>query len=542
MLLGVAYHAALSFAAGYSWLVQDASQSRGLYLFQAASHGFRMPMFFLISGFFTAMMWRKHGLRGLLSNRLRRIFLPCLLGLLTVVPATNWLSVKAIQLKIQRQAQRPAQAQRTDLWTAVTQGDADAVSRAISEGSDPNDRHSQLGYTPLTAAALLGHTRIVAALLDEGARVNGRGSDGGTALHAAAFLGRADAAKVLLARGADPAARNSRGNTPKDAASVDWPTTQVLAGFLRIELVREQVEAGRKQILEMLRGLGVPSAEVVEALAHGPRENVISGPWRRLAHGLMVTPFFAHLWFLWFLCWLVGGFTLYALVAQWIGWKGPSSRWLLSPVGLALPILITLIPQGLMDASDARFGPDTSIGILPMPPVLLYYAVFFGFGVLYHDCGDSENRLGRGWRWTLPATLLLVFPPALEFGTGALGFRDAWPSSRYYAPTAVFLQTLYAWCMSFSCVGMFRSLLTRENRTIRYLSDSSYWLYLAHLPLIIGAQMAIQDWQGAAGLKCLLLTLAVTAFLLLVYDKAVRYTWLGALLNGPRAKPDRTRK
>jgi hypothetical protein len=55
--------------------------------------------------------------------------------------------------------------------------------------------------------------------------------------------------------------------------------------------------------------------------------------------------------------------------------------------------------------------------------------------------------------------------------------------------------------------------------------------------LMIGAQILIQGWPGPAVLKCLLLTLAVTGFLLLVYDKAVRYTWLGTLLNGPRRKP-----
>jgi hypothetical protein len=37
-------------------------------------------------------------------------------------------------------------------------------------------------------------------------------------------------------------------------------------------------------------------------------------------------------------------------------------------------------------------------------------------------------------------------------------------------------------------------------------------------------------------LKCLLLTLAITGFLLLIYDKLVRYRWLGTLLNGPRSR------
>ncbi len=536
MLLGLVYHAALSFAAGFPWLVQDVSRTQGLYLFQAASHGFRMPLFFLISGFFTAMMWRKRGLRALLKNRFQRILLPCLLGLVTVVPVTSWVAAKALQSGAQRPEHRAPQVGRSDLWTAVTQGDAGAVGRFLSEGADPNARHPQLGSTPLAAAALLGQTRVIAALLEGGADVNRRNADGGTALHAAAFLGRAAAAELLLARGADAAIRNSRGETALDSAGVDWPTTQFIAGLLQVDLVREQVEIGRDQILGRLRESGGTGTGAVEKQAPGQRGNTGPRPWLRLAYALMLTPVFAHLWFLWFLCWLVGGFAGYALIAKWTGWQGPSRRWLLSPVGLALPILATLIPQGLMGASNVGFGPDTSIGLLPMPHVLLYYALFFGFGVLYYDCGDDDGRLGRRWRWTLPATLLLVFPPALEFGTGAFGFRDAWLPARYHASTAVVLQTLYAWLMAFGCLGMFRSLLARENRTLRYLSDSAYWLYLAHLPLILGAQLIVRDWPLPALAKCVLLTVVVTGFLLVVYDRLVRYRWLGTLLNGPRSR------
>ena len=33
------------------------------------------------------------------------------------------------------------------------------------------------------------------------------------------------------------------------------------------------------------------------------------------------------------------------------------------------------------------FGPDTSVGLLPVPTILLYYAIFFFFGAMYFDCG-----------------------------------------------------------------------------------------------------------------------------------------------------------
>jgi peptidoglycan/LPS O-acetylase OafA/YrhL len=88
-------------------------------------------------------------------------------------------------------------------------------------------------------------------------------------------------------------------------------------------------------------------------------------------------------------------------------------------------------------------------------------------------------------------------------------------------------------------MGMFRSLLARENRTIRYLSDSSYWLYLAHLPLCIAAQAVIHSWPLSVWIKWPLLTILLTGFLLLTYHYLVRYTPIGTLLNGPRRRPTR---
>ncbi|MDG1896716.1 MAG: acyltransferase family protein, partial [Fuerstiella sp.] len=81
MLLGIFLHGAMSFIPGIGviWGVQD-SHSSGLYAILLASiHGWRMPLFFLVSGFFTAMLWKKRGLRALLVHRFKRIFLPMVL-------------------------------------------------------------------------------------------------------------------------------------------------------------------------------------------------------------------------------------------------------------------------------------------------------------------------------------------------------------------------------------------------------------------------------------------------------------------------------
>ncbi len=91
MLLGIACHAALSFSLGAGWIVQDVDQSKPLYILQAFVHGFRMQLFMVLSGFFTALLWRRQGLKALLWNRFRRVLLPCLAALVTLVPAVKWV-------------------------------------------------------------------------------------------------------------------------------------------------------------------------------------------------------------------------------------------------------------------------------------------------------------------------------------------------------------------------------------------------------------------------------------------------------------------
>jgi peptidoglycan/LPS O-acetylase OafA/YrhL len=196
-----------------------------------------------------------------------------------------------------------------------------------------------------------------------------------------------------------------------------------------------------------------------------------------------------------------------------------------------------MIPQSTIGRFMPNFGPDTSVGLLPMAPLLLYYAIFFFFGAMQFDCDDTDDRIGRRWRFTLPTALLLVFPLGYELTTGEWClFGNALLDSGWSRPLAVFLQIVYVWLMSFGLMGMFRELFSKESKKMRYISDSSYWLYLAHLPLILLAQWWVRDWPLSPFIKFPLVCVIVTGLLLVTYRYCVRYTWLGTLLNGPRKR------
>ncbi len=133
---------------------------------------------------------------------------------------------------------------------AVREGDIEAIKQHIAEGAEVNELFFEM--PPLTWAVTTGQTEAVELLLQHGADINGRNRDGNTALHLAVFLGHAETAELLLNNGADVIAKNDDGATPVDLLAVPWEMTRFMAGALGIELEREQVEAGKAKIREML--------------------------------------------------------------------------------------------------------------------------------------------------------------------------------------------------------------------------------------------------------------------------------------------------
>ena len=69
---------------------------------------------------------------------------------------------------------------------------------------------------------------------------------------------------------------------------------------------------------------------------------------------------------------------------------------------------------------------------------------------------------------------------------------------------------------------------------IRYRSDSSYWLYFVHVPLLLWVQVWVAPVPLPALLKGLLALAVALPLMLIPYHFAVRSTWLGLLLKGHR--------
>ncbi len=71
----------------------------------------------------------------------------------------------------------------------------------------PGSSGSRFGYTPLSLAAVRDHSKVMGALIEAGANVNGRALTGATPLFVAAQAGQPQAVKVLLRAKSRPAVR-----------------------------------------------------------------------------------------------------------------------------------------------------------------------------------------------------------------------------------------------------------------------------------------------------------------------------------------------
>lgn len=533
MLLGIALHATLAYVPGIPWPVQDTHKAPVLGLVFLAIHGFRMPLFFLLSGFFTAMLWEKRGAAAMLAQRYQRVFVPLVLGSVTLLPL--FTSVTTTFGVDGAAAGAPARPPVPALVAAIRDHDPAAVSAALAAGADASAPDGEFRMPPLWFAALEGDAASARLLLDAGADPRAVGSDGRTPLHVAAFAGRRAVAEVLLEAGADPLARGPEGDTPLDSTRADPGTTAYIAGVLRVTLdAPETLRREREAIAVALAARGgvpydvaPPLEGLLDRLRGAYRDMLLAPAWsvplppKGERQSLVFSDAFSYLWFLWFLCWFAVLFTLVATLAPRLGLRRLPRRLVTPPLALAWVVPLTLLPQLVMGVFGPFFGPDTSSSLLPQPHLLLYYGIFFGYGSLLFLSGD-DGAVGRHWVWALAAALVLCLPAGVvTIGRPAL---TALP------------QVLYTWLMCFGAIGFFRWLVPAESRAWRYLSDSAYWLYLVHMPLLVVLQRATIDWPLPGLAKFVLVCVAATAILLASYQLLVRHTPLGWLLNGPRGQ------
>ncbi|HTR83608.1 MAG TPA: acyltransferase family protein [Reyranella sp.] len=248
---------------------------------------------------------------------------------------------------------------------------------------------------------------------------------------------------------------------------------------------------------------------------------IVSGRFLEHAHPI-------HLWFLEYLLLLYAVAAVLVVLTSFLPEKLKSAglalfRHVVQAVWAPLPMaVLTYIALIQMPWPGLQDPP----GFAPVPNIVFAYAVPFFFGWLLFQARDLLDVLSRrAWFYGLLGLVLGLTYVALLIWAPRTGMT-------FHLFRAVLAVAM--WCLIFGITGLFLRYGSGHSPLWRYLCDSSYFIYLAHLPVILALQLLTLHAALSALIVAPLILIATVALLLPIYAYAVRPTFLGALLNGRR--------
>lgn len=331
--------------------------------------------------------------------------------------------------------------------------------------------------------------------------------------------------------------------------SFRMPVFFILAGYFVALLVQKRGAHG--MLSHRLRRLGLPFvvfwpplfvAIVVLALLFVHR--MVLGTWgldpsvMPVGPNIPTGPATMHLWFLWMLLW----FCVFTVPVLWLadrlpaallrvvslafGWLG-ASVWGVAVLCLPLAVAGAFYRMGVVEPGGAFLPPLTE---------WVHNGLFYVFGwYLYRHQQALFGLYMR--RWAAYALAGLVFFLATGALVELLRQSRAGPVAMAMPALPFWIALVYnaaSWLWSFALIGVFLRYLQRPHIWLAYLADSSYWVYLVHMPLTIGFGAVLYGVPLPALVKILINVLATTVVCLASYHLLVRFTAISTLLNGRR--------
>jgi surface polysaccharide O-acyltransferase-like enzyme len=490
MLLGVFYHALL-----FNGMVSGGPRPpfgppggeagwNGERLTQEYLHSFRMPLFFIVSGFFCHMMLLKYGTRSYYARRWFRIGVPLLIGLFTFVP----LYVVSRNTFQQRPnfpggLRRDFPGRLAGPTGAMPTRPDDDKSAAAPPGMPPGFPSPDDDDEP-----------------DPGLR---RPRSGDAAVE------KTSSADNDRSRAEPPPGR------PPGAPPFGAPS-------------------GGPEF-------GLPGGPPPGGGGFGP----FGSPGRVSSwlFGSNVRYFtMNHLWFLWYLLVFASMTPLIARIGLAI--PKPARDRLKTWEGRALgrpivPLVLGLVSVPALLATNTFFGWSLGLAsgigrgfpdfLWTFEPDMPFYWLYFVAGWWLYRQRDRFDRFGRGWWLNLSAGL-------------ALYLAAGWLSQRYqsqfdlphYAIVRLLGYGLYAFgsaCSAWGFLGFFERYANRPSAVGRYLAETAFWIYLMHQALLFPFLAWLAPFQLPWLWNGLAASALTTAAALLIFESCVRPTPLNVLFG-----------
>ena len=166
------------------------------------------------------------------------------------------------------------------------------------------------------------------------------------------------------------------------------------------------------------------------------------------------------------------------------------------------------------------FPSEPRITLLPNPLVILYYSSFYFVGwLLFRSKKLLDTFKTYDWVYFFLGTLLFTI---LFFDYIDLNHIQI-----------VILKSVITWLLIFGVTGIFIRYFSNFSARAKYISDSSYWIYLTHMEFcyLIPCKFIV-TWNIPSTFKFLTVTITTTIIGFITYLYFVRNTFIGNFLNG----------
>jgi peptidoglycan/LPS O-acetylase OafA/YrhL len=165
-------------------------------------------------------------------------------------------------------------------------------------------------------------------------------------------------------------------------------------------------------------------------------------------------------------------------------------------------------------------------GFVPVFGIVAVYTVPFAVGWLLFVESDLLDTIARR-----------AGPYAVLAVVASVAYRLSYDLPLDRAVAFYLIRVVHSvamWLLILGVTGLFLRTLSGHSPLRRYLCDSSYFLYIAHMPMILAFQLLLEDVPLPPLAKMGLVLAGTIAVLLPVYRWGVRPTFVGAVLNGQR--------
>ena len=241
-----------------------------------------------------------------------------------------------------------------------------------------------------------------------------------------------------------------------------------------------------------------------------------------------------HLWFLYNLCLF---YVVYSLLSKLGLFEQRWMQWLSSA-----KFLVFGLPWLLVPAMFSQFSPHPAPEqFMPQWWSFAFFGLFFlvGSGLFRNQSLLDDLKPYALWLFIASVVMYGVFysmigePVQLADLAALATGPEKTPAHLLMAG----LESFIAVYMTLVCLIIGKSWLERKSHLVRFVADSSYWVYLIHLPLLFLIQYLLLDVQWNLWLEFAISSLGTLAIGIISYTLLVRWTPIGWMLNGRRSRP-----